>query len=67
MHKDFNMAIIVNDLDSLAYRIEALEAHPELTNAGNLVRQAKEAMTNARVDIQQRDMKERFARMDGIA
>jgi hypothetical protein len=64
MHKDFTMAIIQNDLDSMAMRIEALEAHPELTNAGEFVRRAKEAMIKARGDIHQRDTKDRFAKMD---
>lgn len=64
MHKDFTMAIIANDLDSMAFRIEALEAHPELTAAGEFVRKAHAAMAKARVDIHQRDMKERFAKMN---
>lgn len=64
MHKDFTMGIIVNDLDSMALRIEALEAHPELTAAGDFVRKAHTAMVKARLDIHQRDMKERFAKMD---
>ena len=63
MHKDFAMAIIQNDLDNMAMRIEALEAHPQLTTAGELVRRAKEAMVLARSDIHQRDMKERFAKL----
>lgn len=64
MHKDITMAIIANDLDSMGLRIEALEAHPELTAAGEFVRKAHTALVKARVDIHQRDMKERFAKMD---
>lgn len=64
MHKDITMAIIANDLDSMGLRIEALEAHPELTAAGEFVRKAHTAVVKATVDIHQRDMKERFARMD---
>jgi hypothetical protein len=67
MHKDFTIAIIQNDLDSMAMRIEALEAHPELTKALASVQSAKAAMILARVDIHQRDMKERFAKLDGVA
>jgi hypothetical protein len=48
-------------------RIEALEAHPQLTTAGEFVRRAKEAMVLARGDIHQRDMKERFAKLDGAS
>lgn len=64
MHKDFTMAIIQNDLDSLAYRIEALEGHPHLTTAGIAVQAAKEAMRLARSEIHQRDMKARMAKTD---
>lgn len=67
MNKSSNMAIIVNDLDSMVHRIEALEAHPKLTDALNSVQSAKAAMLLASVDIHQRDMKARFAKLDGVA
>lgn len=60
MNKDFTMTIIQNDLDSMALRIESLEAHTELTNAGELVRQAKQAVLRARNDIHQRDTRARL-------
>lgn len=62
MHKDFTMAIIQNDLDSMAMRIEAPEAHPDLTAAGCAVRTARNAIIKARSEIHQRDMRERFAK-----
>ncbi|MDE5451356.1 hypothetical protein GWE18_00500 [Bradyrhizobium sp. CSA112] len=64
MNKDSTMSIIVNDLDSMVHRIEALEAHPELTKALASVQSAKAAMILARVDIHQSRMRERFAKMD---
>lgn len=57
-------AIIANDLDSMRIRIEALPAHPRYTDAMNLVTQAKEAITEGRVDLHHRDMKARFAKME---
>lgn len=58
-------AIISNDLDSLALRIDGLQAHPRYTDALNLVQAAKKAIVDGRVDIHQRDMKARFAARDG--
>lgn len=62
----FEAQIIANDLDSLAIRIEMLQAHPRYTDAGNFVCQAKQAVIDASTDIHQREMRERFAKMDGI-
>lgn len=58
----FEAAIIQNDLDSLAMRIELLQAHPEYTNAGEFVRKARDCVNRGRSDIHQREMKDRFAR-----
>lgn len=66
MHKSSTMAIIANDLDSMAHRIEALEGHPSLTDALVCVRKAKAAVLSASVEIHHRDMKARFA-ADGYA
>lgn len=59
---DFEAAIIANDLDSLALRIEGLQAHPRYTEAGAAVRAAKQAVIDGRSDIHQREMQARFAK-----
>jgi hypothetical protein len=41
MNADSQAAIIINDLDSLVHRIEALEAHLGRTDALTSVQQAK--------------------------
>ena len=64
MNYDSEAAIILNDLDSMRVRIEALEAHPRYTDALNLVTEAKAAISEGRVDLHQRAMRARFAKMD---
>lgn len=64
---DTEAAIIINDLHSLRYRIEGLQAHPLYTDALNLVTQAQQHMQEGRADLHQREMKERFAKMDAAA
>lgn len=64
MNSDALAAIIANDLDSLVHRIEALPAHPRFTDALNAVHAAKEAVTEGRVDLHHRGMRERFATSD---
>ncbi len=59
-----NAMIVVNDLDSLVYRIEALGAHPQYTDALNAVQKARDSVKAAAIDLHQRDMRERFAKMD---
>jgi hypothetical protein len=56
---DTEAAIIANDLDSLALRIEALQAHPRYTDALVAVQNAKQAMIDGRVRLHQSDMKAR--------
>lgn len=67
MNYDSQAAIIANDLDSLAHRIEALQAHPEFTKAVTAVLNAKFAINTGRADIHQSEARARFAVMDGAA
>lgn len=60
MGNDSAAAIIVNDLDSMVFRIEALPAHPSYTDALLLVQNARKAIENGRSDLHQRSMTERF-------
>ncbi|SFS42286.1 hypothetical protein [Brevundimonas viscosa] len=64
MHHQSLAAIIANDLNSLAHRIEALPAHPNYTAALNAVQEAEAAVKSAAVDLHQSEMRERFARAD---
>lgn len=64
MNKDSQAAIIMNDLDSIAYRIEALDAHPEFTEALLAVQKAHKALSRGRSDIHHRDMQARFEKAD---
>lgn len=57
-------SIIINDLDSLVHRIEALEANPHYTHALTAVQNAKAAVTAGRSEIHQARMKKRFAEQD---
>lgn len=61
---DTEAAIIINDLDSIEKRIEALQAHPAYTNAGLAVSEAKSAMKSGRSDLHQQAMKMRFAKTE---
>jgi len=64
MSLDLVAAIIINDLDSLVHRIEALQAHPAYTTALTAVHEAKCAMIDGRMNIHQTEMRARFAKMD---
>lgn len=59
---DSEAAMIVNDLDSLAIRIEMLQAHPRYTEAAEWVRCAKRSVETGRSSIHQRGMRERFGK-----
>ncbi len=61
MHPDRLAAIIINDLDSLAHRIESLPGNPRYTDALLAVQSAKRAVIDGRADIHQTAMRERFA------
>lgn len=63
MKRDFDLeaAILINDLDSVALRLEHLQPHPRYTDAVVAVRQAKAAVEEARSDLHRADMDERFA------
>lgn len=61
MHPDWSAAIITNDLDSMALRIEALPANPNYTNALCAVQQAKAAIIAGRVEIHARETAARLA------
>jgi hypothetical protein len=58
---DTEAAIIINDLDSIEKRIEALQANPSYTNAGLWVSEAKSAMKSGRAEIHRREMEDRLA------
>lgn len=60
MNHDSQMAIIINDLDSLRHRIEALPAHPRLTDALNNITDARDAVTEARVALHRKALSERY-------
>lgn len=60
MNEDRQMAIIINDLDSLVHRIEALRAHPSLTDALAAVVKAKGSMESARIEIHHADLMKRY-------
>jgi hypothetical protein len=62
MNLDSQAAIIINDLDSLRHRIEALQAHPKYTNALIFVTQARDAVKAGQSDIHVKDMQARFAK-----
>lgn len=64
MGYDNEAAILINDLDSMVHRIEALQAHPEYTNALVAVQAAKQSMVMGRSALHQHAMKERFAKAD---
>jgi hypothetical protein len=48
---DRESAIIINDLDSMAHRIEMLQAHPSYTDALTSVCKAKALMIDGRSTI----------------
>jgi hypothetical protein len=54
-------AIIINDLDSMVHRIEALQAHPRYTEALVAVQEAKKALQSGLTDIHQSDLRKRFS------
>lgn len=60
MNDDQTTAVIVNDLDSLIHRIEALPAHASFTEALTHVVAAKRAVVHGRVDLRQTAMRERY-------
>jgi len=59
---DAEAAIIANDLSSLVYRIEMLQAHPHYTNAVVLVQKAYAEITEGRSQIHQAEMQSRYAK-----
>jgi len=63
---DTEAAIIVNELDSIAMRIEGLQAHPAYTDALNAVKEAKAAMISGRGEIHQTEMRAKFAKADHV-
>jgi hypothetical protein len=58
---DREAAIIVNDLDSMAHRIEMLQAHPRYTDALNDVIKAKLAISNGRTEIHLQALRPHYA------
>jgi hypothetical protein len=60
----FEAQIIVNDLSTMNMRIEQLQAHPKYTEAQQHVQAAKQAMIDGASDVHQREMCERFAKVD---
>lgn len=62
MHDQFKMRILVNDLDSMVFRIEDCPAHPKLTEALNAVQTARDAIRTAMGDLHQTDMRARYSK-----
>lgn len=58
----FEPEMIVNDLENLRLRIEALPVHPRYTDAGQAIAEAKQAVRDARVDLHHRAIAERFSK-----
>jgi hypothetical protein len=54
-------AIILNDLNSMAHRIEMLPANPHYTSALLLVQKAWLEIDEGRAEIHRNEMKKRFA------
>lgn len=61
MNEDSQAAMLMNDLDNMVYRIEALQAHPRYTDALTAVKSAKEAIQDGRSQIHQFETAKRFA------
>jgi hypothetical protein len=57
---DREAAIIVNDLDSMAHRIEMLQAHPRYTDALSAVIKAKLAIGDGRSEIHQQALRHHY-------
>jgi len=66
MNDQFEAKAISNELDTLALRIESLPPHTDYTEAGELVRRAKEAIMRGVGDLHQRETRERFAAQDRL-
>lgn len=62
MDNQSEMKLLCNDLDNIFIRIESLEAHPCLTEAGMSVLDAKAAIRRAATELHQADMQMRFAK-----
>lgn len=62
MDNQSKMKILCNDLDNIFIRIEALEAHPLLTDAGTSVLDAKASIRRAATELHQTDMHTRFSK-----
>lgn len=60
MNEQSEMQIIANDLENMAIRIEALRAHPKLTDAGTAVAQVHSLVREAMADIHRQDTQERL-------
>lgn len=60
MDDDRKMAVLVNDLDSMAHRIEGLPAHPGLTDALVAVQEAKASVDGARSELHQAALHKRY-------
>ncbi len=65
MNTQSEAAVLVNDLDSMVHRIEALPAHPRYTDALTLVQAAKVAINEGRMELHQRETRERYAKANG--
>lgn len=65
MNEDRQMAIVINDLDSLFHRIEALPPHERLTDAGSYVEAAKDAVKEARAAVHRAYLEREFGAAPG--
>ena len=57
---DSEAAIIANDLRSMVFRIEMLQAHPSYTNAVMLVQKAYLEINAGRAEVHQAALHERY-------
>jgi len=66
MHHLSQAAVVANDLNSLAHRIEALPPHPDYSRAVSAVQAAEAAVRAASTELHHRAMAERFAKADAV-
>lgn len=52
--------ILINDLESMTHRIEALPAHPKLTEALGAVQDAERLVREAMTDLHHAEMRRQF-------
>ena len=61
MNWQMQAQIVANDLDSMQIRIEALPAHPRMTDALNAIIEAEKALREAWGDLHQIETRKRYS------